>query len=247
MPPTSGAGFAQFFPAAPRAARDRATAIERERATSKQQQRAVESPGSRDSRFASPSLAAPSGRVSADDDLVDGMATPGRAAGLATAYLSAVTSASNPNPPSAGSSYLTPLTGDRSPSHLLQYQPTSAAHRFDMAGDGSHLSKTLPSFSTATSPSHQPPLIPTPPSSSSVSDRMMSNGVTPPDAFRTTNGDRVPARDPHRRVQGVACVYDPLLPDSKSAASSSLDLKRKGKPVLKEFGMVCTASTHYVT
>ncbi|KAL1897322.1 histone methyltransferase set1 [Sporothrix stenoceras] len=221
MPPASGAGFAQFFPAAPRAARDRATAIERERASSKQRG-ATGSPGPRESSHIATS-AKPS---SADDE----ESLPGEGLSTAAAISSSTSSAmpsssahagvsasaSASNPPSTsssnGASYLTPLTADHSPSYTTTQQQQQ-----------------------------QPPPPPPPASSqpaSSSSDRVMANGLTPShpsNGLQAILADRVPARDPHRRVQGIACVYDPQLPDDKNAVTS-LDLKRRGKHVLKEFG-----------
>ncbi|CAK7209714.1 histone methyltransferase set1 [Sporothrix bragantina] len=253
MPPASGAGFAQFFPAAPRAARDRATAIERERATSKQ--RANGSPGPRDSTSQVISSAkAVAARVLADDEDSlpgDGLTT---AAAISSSSSSLLASSSNlsaranahsgssaSNPPSNSSSngvagnnsYLTPLTADHSPSN--------ASHRFDNgASNGSPRIQHPPPPPPPPPPPHpsqqQAHLAPTPSySSPSFSDRMMANGHTPPNGHSASNIDRVPARDPRRRVQGIACVYDPQLPDDKNAVMS-LDLKRRGKHVLKEFG-----------
>ncbi|KJR89190.1 histone-lysine N-methyltransferase SETD1 [Sporothrix schenckii 1099-18] len=261
MPPASGAGFAQFFPAAPRAARDRATAIERERAS---KQRATGSPGPRDS----PS--APSARPSGDDEESlpgEGQSTAAatsppmtsssiaRAGASSGSAASASASASASNPPSTsssnGASYLTPLTADHSPSstsipHQQQQLQSGASHHPNQAINGWPSNKPLSASSTTTSPNRQPPpppppppppsqLVPTPTSSSSLSDHMMANGLNPSIGLDTLLGDRVPARDPHRLVQGIACVYDPQLPDDKNTVSN-FDLKRRGKHVLKEFG-----------
>ncbi|CAK7223347.1 histone methyltransferase set1 [Sporothrix eucalyptigena] len=228
MPPASGAGFAQFFPAAPRAARDRATAIERERATNKQ--RANGSPGPRDgSGSHAISSTKASSRVLADDE--DSLPGDGLTSTAAISSTSLLASSSASNPPSTNSngvakssSYLTPLTADHSPS--------SASHRESAIINGSPRQHPPPP------PPPPPPaqLVPTPSySSPSFSDRLTANGLTPPNGHHAINAERVPARDPSRRVQGIACVYDPQLPDDKNAVSS-LDLKRRGKPILKEFG-----------
>ncbi|CAK7234216.1 histone methyltransferase set1 [Sporothrix curviconia] len=256
MPPASGAGFAQFFPAAPQAARDRAAAIERERATSKQ--RATGSPGPRDSTSQAISSAkvAAAARVLADDEDSlpgDGLTTAAAISSSSSSLLAsasnssaragaqsglpasnpASTSSSSTNGVTGNSSYLTPLTADHSPS--------SASHRFDNGiSNGSprlqHPPPPPPPLPPPPPPPQQAHLVPTPSCSSpSFSDSMMANGHTPPNGHHAINTERVPARDPHRRVQGIACVYDPQLPDDKNAVTS-LDLKRRGKHVLKEFG-----------
>ncbi|EPE05402.1 histone-lysine n-methyltransferase [Ophiostoma piceae UAMH 11346] len=209
MPPASGAGFAQFFPAAPRAARDRAAAIERERATKRG------SPSSRDDKTSTASSITTTTTTPPDDE----------SATLAGSLASLSTSMSNP--PSTGSSYLTPLTADHSPS----YQGAPKPHHSQAAHHNSHAN-------SHTNSSSQPPF-----QSQSHPHPLPSHR---PD---TTNGhaphlqQRIAAIDPNRPVKGVACVFDPLLSDSRNAVLSSghglniKDLKRKGKPVLREFGL----------
>lgn len=65
------------------------------------------------------------------------------------------------------------------------------------------------------------------------------NAARPSPAPLTGAVERKPARDPHRSVKGVKCVYKSILDRSAPAVSSA-----KSKPIFQEFGLVCTSAIY---
>ncbi|KAK0727883.1 SET1-like protein [Lasiosphaeria miniovina] len=225
----SGASFAQFFPAAPRAARDRAT--EREKA----RMRAQESPsshvadtnghrtplGSSAPRadggpgrpgFASKSL--PNGMAAdapyptpehGESPVGDTLNTVGSASSHASSNSFGFSSSTRHNAvASVRNSHLTPLTSIDSPSSYLPPSgPTKAQSSTPQHGDGPDGAAPRPN---------------------GLSNE---NATSMPPAF-----ERAPIWDPSRSIRSIVCTYDPLLDHSISSSD-----KRKAKPVYKEFGL----------
>ncbi|KAI0123122.1 hypothetical protein BJ170DRAFT_126105 [Xylariales sp. AK1849] len=216
-PSASGAGFAQFFPAAPRAAREKAT--ERERAKSRasdaverdariSSSTSISSTAHRDGIKSDPS-SSDAGHLPTDDteslqgDILNGV-------GSASSYASTASSVfSNGSHPSsavnasshASNSNLTPLTSAGSPSN-----PTVPY---------SQHAKQPQDYGKLNGPTSTPAT-----DSSSTSRRP---GVA----------DRIPARDPDRQIKGMKCTHDPLL-DKKLSSTE----KKTMKPKYKTFGSV---------
>ncbi|RFU36140.1 hypothetical protein B7463_g205, partial [Scytalidium lignicola] len=228
MSRASGASFAQFFPSAPRAAKDKAK--EREKVKSQ----SLESPGiqtATDSQVntaldpggktASPfRLTRESGGTPTTDTAVppleDNESVQGdilNGVGSASSHTSTVSSVfSAPNQQSAmstfggprNSSNLTPLTNiDSSPS-----QTTSPSY---------------PKLGAATANSTE---------ISSYKSPVGNDVISVNNTIQSSSEPRVFARDPNRGVKGVKCTYDPLL----DRAISSSD-RKKAKPIYKEFGL----------
>jgi [histone H3]-lysine4 N-trimethyltransferase SETD1 len=231
MSRASAAGFADFFPAAPRAAKNKAK--ERQRAKSK----ALDSPSLRpETSDQDPNLifrsrdenglahrsietingaARDSAAPATDDneslqgDLLNGV-------GSASSHTSTISSAFSA--PQAAATFggsnnlnsLTPLTiADSSPPGL------------------------------ATSPHHSKTTTTIPITRDQPSDRHPSECLVtqpwPDRANETLSVRRIYARDPNRSVKGEKCTYDPQL-DPKLSSSD----KKRAKPTYKVFGLVCT-------
>lgn len=206
-PSASGASFAQFFPAAPRAARAKAT--ERERA---------KNAADRDSRIVSTITTSSSHRdvgppsdathVSTTDDNESLQGDMLNGAGSASSHASTVSSVfSATNPSSAlnvsshnSNSNLTPLTNAGSPT----YPSTSHSQ---------HLKQSQ----------HQDVSKVAGPTSMPATD-------TPSTTHRSGAAGRIPARDRSRQVLGMKCTHDPLI--DKKASST----EKKAKPIYKNFG-----------
>jgi histone-lysine N-methyltransferase SETD1 len=224
-----GASFAQFFPSAPRAAKDKA----KEREKSKSQ--SVESPSIRP--VADTKAAASNSRVddagssrgagestlpvpdpaalqaedneSLQGDLLNGV-------GSASSHTSAVSStfsapAQQPNMSTFGTSRnvssLTPLTNaDSSPSR------TTSPNQYK-SGTPATNSTWLPAEKAV-----------------SQDDVLQAQ---PALADQLPSDPRVYARDPNKGVKGSICTYDPLL-DRKLSSNE----KKKAKPTYKDFGVV---------
>lgn len=219
----SGASFAQFFPAAPRATRDRNT--ERERARVRAQEspstRTADTSGHHTPLGSSPSRADNSAIASVDLDQGSGPKSyaNGVAADIAPPLsddteslvetLNTVGSASSHASSSSSlysavavmrnsNNYLTPLTTLDSPSSTLTAAPLKAQ-------------STTPKYNDE------------------------PNGI-----FDDNNGtlaqpvDRIPARDPGRSIKCVKITYEPPL-DQKNLSTD----RKKPKLVQKEFGLVC--------
>jgi [histone H3]-lysine4 N-trimethyltransferase SETD1 len=221
-----GASFAQFFPSAPRAAKDKAKEREKSKSMS------IDSPSIRsvaDTKAAASNFcvddngfsrgggdgishaldtAAPPAEdnESLQGDLLNGV-------GSASSHTSAVSSvfsapAQQPNISTSGASRnvssLTPLTNaDSSPTRT-----TSPNHY--KAGAPATWSSTEKAVGHDDVLQAQPALADQP----------------PPEP-------RVFARDPNKGVKGMICTYDPLL-DRKLSSNE----KKKAKPTYKEFGLV---------
>ncbi|KAK3945792.1 histone-lysine N-methyltransferase, H3 lysine-4 specific [Diplogelasinospora grovesii] len=220
----TGASFAQFFPSAPRAARDRA--MERERA----KLRATESPstpgvdaanghrtplGPSSSRATDVSRSHLNGSGSdtahppPEDNVGDTLNTFGSASSYESTISSVFSTSARQNAMTTvknSNSLMTPLTTVDSPS-------------------SSYISTTAePAKAQSTTPYQ--------------SDRLdgympKSNGFVNGTSSALPGAiERAPIRDPSRSIRCVQCTYDPLL--DPSIASSE---KRKAKPIYKEFGV----------
>ena len=224
-----GASFAQFFPTAPRAARDRA--IERERARTKDSPstRAADTNGhlTPSGSSADQVTGASIGAVATSNYLPNGMVADAApplpaddAESLAGDMLNTLGSESSHGSTSSSlfststqnaiaamrnsNHYLTPLTTIDSPSSSI---PTAA------------LSKAQ-----STTPQH-----PDGPAG-------FGNEIS---AALAGSIERVPARDPNHSTKCVQCVYDPLQ-DHKIPSAE----RKKAKPIYKEFGLVRTLNNH---
>jgi [histone H3]-lysine4 N-trimethyltransferase SETD1 len=223
MPPPAGASFAQFFPTAPRAARDRA--LEREKARLK----TADSPSSADQNGRqTPSARPDDGTLSAfrrDVPILDGSRPPAddldslpgdtlHAIGSASSHASTASTVFSSSARQNGMpatvakpgnhNQLTPLTSTDSPTPPM----TSYLHGAD---------PSLPQFGDVRV------------GDGSISGFAPNGDVPVPSQFL----DRMPARDTARKVQGIRCTYDPLLDKTLSASE-----KRKGKPTFENIGLV---------
>ncbi|KAH8804562.1 histone-lysine N-methyltransferase-like protein [Xylogone sp. PMI_703] len=227
MSRASGASFAQFFPSAPRAAKDKAKEREKVKSQSLESpsiHTAVDSlvnttidPGG---KTASPfRLSRESGGTPAtdialpsteDNESVQGDILNG--VGSASSHTSTVSSvfsapAQQSTMPTFGgprnSSNLTPLTNiDSSPSQITS--PSRPKLGADTAG--------YTEISSYKSP--------------------VGNDVISVNIIQTSAEPRVFARDPNKGVKGVKCTYDPLLDPTISSSD-----RKKAKPTYKEFGL----------
>ncbi len=246
MPPPSGASFAQFFPAAPRAARDRA--MERERA----RVRATDRPSSshadrgRDAPPARPDDAAAASRYRRDAPIYHAS----HAAAYSRSYPPQPPPPPPPPPPvddneSLGGDTLNTVGSASSYASTASSVFSASAQQNGLAAAKSATGSTnLTPLTNVDSPSYSmngyppKPITSTPryperPDASSSWPSLVPNGIAP-GACRAVV-ERVPARDPSRAVKGISCTYDPLL-DKKLSSSD----KRKARPTYKEFGLVCT-------
>ncbi|KAK7757248.1 histone methyltransferase set1 [Diatrype stigma] len=210
------AGYKEFFPNAPRAARDKANERERERERSTRASEAID----RDSRTATPAPAHPHAHRDGpkhdsasllsdaahpptdDSESVQGDILNG--AGSASSHASTVSSvfsasANNSSTSAyvnvssrASNSNQTPLTSIGSPVPSSTQQP--AKKHASAAQHGSTNSATA---------SSQPTLV----------------------------AGRPPARDPHRPIKGIKCIHDPSTDKTLSAAD-----RKTMKPKYKNFG-----------
>ncbi|KAK3308563.1 SET1-like protein [Chaetomium strumarium] len=226
----AGASFAQFFPAAPRAARDRA--MERERAKAKAQespsaqaaglngQRTTLTPSQSSQRdngpipitgFASRASMNGAGRDAAHFSTDENESLAGdtlNAAGSASSHTSSSCSVfSAPAQPSDCGLYK---------SSSLQPSPATT-----IASLSHHPSTSGPVKAQSTTPRRP--------------DGLDGHGHTPMlngTAHEAPAAERVPARDPSRSTTCIRCTYDPLLDTSLSSSE-----RRKAKPIYKEFGL----------
>jgi len=230
MSRASGASFAQFFPAAPKAAKERA----KERVKSKSQ--SIESPVSRaaadiqvvynnTSRTDDAGLARPTdGHTSCADAAPalaeDNESLPGdilNGVGSASSHSSTVSSVfSAPAQPSTilnsgtaqNVSSLTPLTNiDSSPN------PGASPGGYKSSAQATNAS----GFATI---------------NSLLSQENVAQSQ-PPNPDPNPTDPRIPARDPTRSVKGDKCVYDPLT-DRKLSSNE----RKKAKAKYVEFGLV---------
>jgi len=219
----AGASFAQFFPAAPRAARDRA--LERERAKINSQDsplpQAAEACGQDTGSTSAGSYhrhgpAANGAHPSTDDSESlpgDTLTSSGSASSHASSSSSLFCALSRPGTAAAfkgSSSHLTPPTSDGSPSSY----PSASLH------------------SKAQSTASQP-------TDSADSSMSIPNGSSHDHSATLSKlPNRLPPFDPSHKVVCVKCKYDPALDATISSSE-----KRKRKPEYVEFGLVCTLNS----
>ncbi|KAI1864807.1 uncharacterized protein JN550_008627 [Neoarthrinium moseri] len=217
-PSASGAGFAKYFPAAPRAAREKAA--ERERAKSRASDTAADrdapssastpapssssSAARRDAIKPDPSSSSDAAHLPTDDneslpgDILNGVGSASSHASTASSVFStgsAVNASSH-----ASNSHLTPLTNAGSPTNIQSSKTAATAARPSQDGRR-HIDST----------------------SAPLSDSSMSR--------RTNAPNRIPARDPARQIKGTRCTHDPLL-DKKLSSTE----RKTAKPTYKPFG-----------
>ncbi|SPO00680.1 related to Histone-lysine N-methyltransferase, H3 lysine-4 specific [Cephalotrichum gorgonifer] len=225
--PPGGAGFAQYFPAAPRAVRDRMTERERAERAKKQSSELSEasSPCSQSASYANASRIErvdASGRVVPQDapfsdasqpQTDDNESTRGdtpngtrSASSHASAVSSVFSSTARHADPSATTQppavVTTPLTSLDSPLH------TSA-----MSASGTH----------PTNSNHHDPASKAASQAPDFHSHLSPQNMSAP-------SDRIPARDPARQVKGFRCTYDPLLDRNRGKLA-----KKDAKPKFKEF------------
>lgn len=231
----AGAGFAQFFPAAPRAARDRAT--ERERAKAKIHEstcsQAVDANG-RHAPFEPPVFA------QADHAFL----------GLASSHTNgARPEAAHPPTDDADSvSGETPFPGGSASSHGSSNSSVFSAPTRPSASAAVRLSSSQLSPPTTigspssclsiTAPIKAPSTTPRPADATDKSAAIPNGSVPDTTAPLPGVAERVPARDPSRPIQCIKCIYDPVLDTSLSSSE-----RRKAKPLYKEYGLVCEPNT----
>jgi [histone H3]-lysine4 N-trimethyltransferase SETD1 len=224
-----GASFAQFFPAAPRAARDRAVERDRERLKA---QEPPSAPVADTNCHRTPSRRSPS---RGDNDFSSG---------------SGLTSKSHPNglvtdaaPPPTDDTES--LTGDtlNTVGSASSHASTSSSSLFSASAQQNAMAAVRNSNTDLT------PLtsIDSPSANIPATGHTKAQSTTPlhsdgPNGFIHDNSpglpsgiERVPARDTHRSIKCIKCTYDPLL-DLKIPSAE----RRKAKPQYKEFGLVCT-------
>ena len=214
------AGFAQFFPSAPRAARDRATEREKARGT-KTTDPATANPASKQAANINAGDLPTSQSPAGDGSLPNGSHHPptddrgsptgdtlhnlGSASSYASTGSSVFSAAARQPAPNGTSqipiSSLTPLTAIDSPSHPAQSIQTKS---------------TMP-----VSDSIDQLDIPAPATQPNGAPHASSSHIA-----------RVPARNPNRSRKGFKCTYDPNLERSLTKD------KKTAKPVIKEFGLV---------
>lgn len=221
MTRNTSASFAQFFPAAPRVARDRAK--ERERARAKTQDLIGTSLGSHPTR---------NGALGDMPNAARGPATDGT-------FLNGSHQADDHGSPS-GDTLNTVASASSYASTGSSIFSTSQRHL--IPNGASQVPSTTP-LTTIESPSllghtNQPD---SKPIHSQISDRddftstrkgsvSHLDGSSPHASSHTS---RVPARDPTRSRKGIKCTYDPLLDRTLSK-----DKMRITKPTFQEFGAV---------
>ncbi|KAI8633105.1 hypothetical protein F5Y19DRAFT_416547 [Xylariaceae sp. FL1651] len=207
------AGYREFFPNAPRAARDKANERERERSS-----KLVDTPDAR-SRTATPShrdaakhdsSASDAARPPNQDtgieypqgDMLDGVGSASSHASTTSSVFSATnpTAAVNVAAHASNNNNITPLTAAGSPTYLNTAQPSKepAASAFTYAGKAESTS-----LAAVMKPSTSPPSV----------------------------AKRLPARDPSRTTQGMRCIHDPSTDKSLSSVE-----RKSMKPKYKTFG-----------
>ncbi|XXH00275.1 hypothetical protein Hte_006617 [Hypoxylon texense] len=205
------AGYKEFFPNAPRAARDKANEREREKSTktsdSADNDSKTEAPARRDGAKYDSSLS-DAAHPPIDDteslqgDILNGVGSASSHASTASSVFTTFNSSAAMNASSrASNSNLTPLTTMGSPPHPANMQPAkqrssamqSAAARYDK-----------PSSTAATKPSSSVP------------------GVA----------ERPSARDPNLVIKGTKCIHDPSTDQSLSSSE-----RKTMKPKYKNIGL----------
>jgi histone-lysine N-methyltransferase SETD1 len=230
MSRASGASFAQFFPSAPRAAKDKA----KEREKSKTQ-----------------IAGSPSTRSLAENQSVQSGFRVENAA-FTRFGVEANTPATDSAPPPAEDNES--IQGDilygvgsaSSHSSTISSVFSAPAQPTNMSTFGG--SRNVSSLTPLTTSDSSPSRIASPNQYKSSAQTNSTSGF---DATKSTHNDvpqaqietaeqipqepRVYARDPNSGIKGTICIYDPLL-DRKLGSNE----KKKGKPTYKEFGLVRT-------
>ncbi|CAN8095947.1 unnamed protein product [Discula destructiva] len=236
----SSASFAQFFPAAPRAARDRAMEREKEKARRESQDQELPPSTSSSSLTDASALnaqAVPSATARPDDHAVAKSLRDISTSDLSQSAPEDVDMLRADIPNTVGSE-----TSNTSNASSVRTNAAAAATTTTTRNSSSH-SYVTP-LTTIDSPSPPVALHPTKPDTSHTSYSAMTNGsALNPDARREAGAaaaaaaaavdtfnpsHRTPARDPSMRVLLMRAVHDP------STDRSSRDKK---KPKYKEFGM----------
>jgi [histone H3]-lysine4 N-trimethyltransferase SETD1 len=215
--------FAAFFPAAPRAAKEKA----KEREMPKPQ--TIESPISR------PNIDA---RVSTTNSRVgDATFHPSIKETSAVAFASAASGEDNESPPGdilngvgSASSHASTVSSVFSAPALPSNMPSSGVR---------HVCSLTPLTNTESSPLRIPSPNQTKPGAPSQISNVYSNEQPQVHndalhAHQILSDPRVHARDQIRGIKGSICIYDPLL-DRKIGSNE----KKKAKPIYREFGLVC--------
>ena len=235
MSRASAAGFADFFPAAPRAAKNKAkerqrtkskaldspsitpvsaqqdgNAILRPRDESRQSDRGGDGINGAGSETAIPAL---DDNDSPPGDLLNGVGSASSHTSTISSVFSAPTATSTFGGPS-NLNILTPLTTDDSspPGKAMSPQPSTTASATVLSRD--HDADRL-----------------------SPKTHLAAPQLQSPEQISLTS--RIHIRDPNRGVKGEICTYDPWL-DPKLVTEK--EKKKGGKPIYKSFGLVCTQS-----
>jgi histone-lysine N-methyltransferase SETD1 len=227
MSRASGASFAQFFPSAPRAAKDKA----KEREKSKSQ-----------------SLELPLTRPVADGQIVSVASQPENATTTASTEISTHTAADSIPPLEDNESVQGDLlngigSASSHTSSTVSSVLSAPAQSTNMStfGGSRNVSSLTPLTNIDSSPSH----VSSPnqykrgvqtsnASEPNITGEITHNDISPIHApVAEVASTRVFARDPNTSVKGEICTYDPLL-DRKMNSSD----KKKAKPIYKEFGLV---------
>ncbi|KAI0547314.1 hypothetical protein F4679DRAFT_555010 [Xylaria curta] len=205
------ASYREFFPNAPRAARDRANERERERHSK------TSALTDSHSRIATATHRDAKHDVSASDparpsnqdtyaeysqgDLLNGVGSASSRASTASSIFSTHNNTSAVNAAAhASNNAVTPLTVAGSPA----YNSTTQASKENTAAAAAHAGKADSTSLTAA----------------------MKSSATPPSVVK-----RLPARDPNRPIQGMRCIHDPSTDKSLSSVE-----KKSMKPKYKAFG-----------
>ncbi|KAI0167071.1 histone H3-K4 methyltransferase Set1 [Hypoxylon sp. FL1284] len=203
------AGYKEFFPNAPRAARDKANEREREKSTktsdSTDNDSKTEAPARRDGAKHDSSLS-DAAHPPIDDteslqgDILNGVGSASSHASTASSVFTTFNSSAAMNASSrASNSNLTPLTAVGSPPHPANMQPAKQRSSSMQTAVTKH---DNPSSAAATKPS------------SSVSGA----------------AQRPPARDPNLAIKGTKCIHDPST-DKRLSSSERKTMKPKYKNI----------------
>ena len=245
--PPGGASFAQFFPSAPRAAKDRAT--ERERAKSRVQESSPTQAATANAATAATTNGHLSPLASSATQHADEAPGPGLTS--RTGRDGSVSDATH-----LQSDDVESLPGDTlnavgsASSHASTASSVLSSSTRQSAIVTSKNSSHLTPLTTFDSPSSSGNAMPLPAKAKSTTPQLIDkmnetaskpngNSARPSPALLTGAVERKPARDPNRSVKGVKCVYKSILDRSAPAASSA-----KSKPIFQEFGLVCTPTIY---
>ena len=219
------ASFAQFFPSAPRAAKDKAKERERSKSQipdSSARGRAADSPlGPLQARAEDASSVRPAGESN-----------------ITSTDSAAPAAEDNPSPPGdilngvgSASSYASTISS----SFSAPAQPTSMSN----LGSAPNVSSLTPltTIDSSPNPAASPNQDKQINASGSVATQPSSQNGAPHAQAAMPDPEpadpRIYARDPMRGIKGTICTYDPNL-DRKLGSND----KKKAKPIYKEFGLV---------